>query len=80
MAAKSAGGNSYGYAVIRSFAADGGVSAGDREIKADEANIVRRIFQEFATGKSPRVIAHALNGEPLPAPRGGGWGQSTITR
>ena len=77
-AAKSAGGNSYGYAVIRSFAADGGVSAGDREIKADEAEIVHRVFQEFATGKSPRVIAHALNKEQVPGPRGEGWGQSTI--
>jgi site-specific DNA recombinase len=77
-AAKSAGGNSYGYAVVRSFAADGSLSAGDQEIKADEAEIVRRIFQEFATGKSPRVIAHALNKEQVPGPRGAGWGQSTI--
>ena len=77
-AAKSAGGNSYGYAVVRGFAADGSLSAGDREIKADEAEIVRRIFQEFATGKSPRVIAHALNKEQVPGPRGAGWGQSTI--
>jgi site-specific DNA recombinase len=77
-AAKSAGGNSYGYAVIRSFAADRSVSAGDREIKADEAEIVRRIFQDFATGKSPRVIAHALNKERIPGPRGEGWGPSTI--
>ena len=77
-AAKSAGGNSYGYAVVRGFAADGSVSAGDREIKADEAEIVRRIFQEFAAGKSPRVIAHTLNKEQVPGPRGEGWGQSTI--
>jgi site-specific DNA recombinase len=77
-AAKSAGGNSYGYAVVRGFAADGSVSAGDREIKADEVDIVRRIFQEFAAGKSPRAIAHTLNKEQVPGPRGEGWGQSTI--
>ncbi len=77
-AAKSAGGNSYGYEVVRSFAADGSVSAGDREINPDEAEIVRRIFQEFATGKSPRLIANGLNKERIPGPRGEGWGQSTI--
>ena len=70
-------GNSYGYAVVRSFAADGSVSAGDREIKTDEAEIVRRIFQEFATGKSPRAIAHTLNKEQISGPRGEGWGPST---
>jgi site-specific DNA recombinase len=53
-------------------------SAGDREIKTDEAEIVHCIFQEFATGKSPRAIAHALNKERIPGPRGEGRGQSTI--
>ena len=48
-AGKSGGGNAYGYRVVRGLGADGAVIAGDREIHADEAAIVRRIFQEFAT-------------------------------
>jgi DNA invertase Pin-like site-specific DNA recombinase len=77
-AGKSGGGNSFGYTVVRSFGADGTINAGDREINPDEVEIVRRIFREFATGKSPRVIAHTLNKEYVPSPRGEGWGQSTI--
>ena len=50
-AGKSGGGNAYGYQVVRGFGADGAVIAGDREIHPDEAALVRRIFQEFATGK-----------------------------
>jgi hypothetical protein len=77
-AGKSGGGNAYGYRVVRGFGADGAVIAGEREIHPDEAAIVRRIFQEFATGKSPRQIAIGLNRDGIPAPGGQGWGQSTI--
>ena len=34
---------------------------GDREIVPEEAEIVRRIFREFAAGKSPKAIAVDLN-------------------
>jgi len=39
---------------------------------------VRRIFAEYATGKSPRRIAADLNAEHIPSPRGGQWNASTI--
>jgi DNA invertase Pin-like site-specific DNA recombinase len=39
---------------------------------------VRRIFAEFAAGKSPRRIAVDLNRDHLPGPRGGEWDASTI--
>ncbi|WP_298283578.1 recombinase family protein, partial [Acidocella sp.] len=77
-AGKSGGGNSYGYAVRRGFTADGSVTTGEREIIPAEADIVRRIFQEYAVGKSPRHIAIELNHEGIPAPGGAAWGQSTI--
>jgi len=77
-AGKSGGGNSYGYQVVRAFGADGAPVAGDRQIKPAEADTVRRIFTDFANGKSPRAIAHVLNREQLPGPRGAAWGQSTI--
>ena len=51
---------------------------GKRAINESEAEIVRRIFHEFASGRSPKVIAHALNQERIPAPAGRAWGPSTI--
>jgi DNA invertase Pin-like site-specific DNA recombinase len=75
---KSGGGNSYGYEVVRSFNPDGTPIAGERRIKPAEADTVRRILRDFANGKSPRNIAHALNREKVPGPRGAAWGQSTI--
>ena len=77
-AGKSGGGNSYGYKVIRTFGSDGMPVAGDRQIEPAEAEVVRRIYRDFANGKSPRTIAHALNKEGIAGPRGEGWGQSTI--
>ena len=77
-AGKSGGGLCYGYAVRRSVSADGTLSTGDREIVPAEVETIRRVFREFATGKSPRQIAHELNHAGIPAPGGKGWGQSTI--
>ncbi len=77
-AGKSGGGNSYGYEVVRSFNSHGTLIAGERRIKPDEADTVRHILLDFANGKSPRNIAHALNREKVPGPRGAAWGQSTI--
>jgi hypothetical protein len=47
-------------------------------INEPEAAIVRRIFAEFAGGKSPRRIAVDLNRDRVPGPRGGEWDASTI--
>jgi site-specific DNA recombinase len=73
-AGKSGGGNAYGYQVIRGFGADGSPTAGDRQIEQIEAETVRRIFRDFANGRSPRAIAHALNKESVPGPSSVGWG------
>jgi site-specific DNA recombinase len=77
-AGKSAGGNSYGYRVVRQVGPDGGVTTGDREIKPAEAAVIERIFRDYAAGVSPRRIAMRLNAEGIPAPRGGKWSSSTI--
>ncbi len=65
----SAGGRCYGYRVV-----DKGVLAIDPE----EAAVVRRIFADYADGRSPRLIAHALNAEGVPGPRGGTWAPTAI--
>ncbi|WP_050602636.1 recombinase family protein [Ruegeria sp. 6PALISEP08] len=50
----------------------------NREIDPDQARIVRRIFEEFATGRSAQSIAEGLNKDRIPAPNGGSWDGSTI--
>ncbi|WP_287255874.1 recombinase family protein [Mesorhizobium sp.] len=75
---RSAGGLSYGYDVDRSFGGDGLPKTGDRAINPAEAAIVRRIFSDFAAGKSPRTIATQLNRDGFGGPRGAPWGASTI--
>ncbi|WP_330220246.1 MULTISPECIES: recombinase family protein [unclassified Sulfitobacter] len=77
-AGKSGGGNSYGYDVVRKVNAAGEPERGDRKINEDQADIVRRIFNEYAAGTSPRVIAKTLNAEHVPGPTGKTWGPSTI--
>ena len=75
---KSGGGNAFGYDVIRTLDANGELARGERSINQDEAKVVRRIYLEFANGRSPRSIAHGLNNEGVTGPRNGSWGPSTI--
>lgn len=76
---KSGGGIAYGYKVSRKYNSQGEIIRGDREIDEAQAEIVRRIFQEYAyLNKSPKAIASKLNSEGIPCPSGKTWGQSTI--
>ncbi|MDE2467098.1 MAG: recombinase family protein [Alphaproteobacteria bacterium] len=75
---KSGGGNAYGYDVVKKFAADGDPVRGDRTINEAESSIIRRIFEDYAGGKSPKRIATELNRDRIKAPSGGDWGFSTI--
>ncbi len=72
------GGNSYGYRMIRRIGEDGSLIRGEREIDAEQAGIVRRIFEAYAAGIAPRAIAAALNRDGVPSPRLGLWNASTI--
>ena len=71
LAGKIPGGKAYGYDLI-----DG--KTGERLINPAEAAIVRRIFRDYAGGKSPRAIAKALNTESVPGPGGRQWRDTTI--
>ena len=71
---KSAGGLCYGYDVVRNFSAGGEMTTGERVINPDQAEIVRRIFEDYANGVSPRAIAVALNKDRVAGPRGT-WGR-----
>lgn len=50
---KAAAGIAYGYDVVRKLAANGEPIRGDRNINTAQADVVRRIFREFAAGTSP---------------------------
>ena len=56
-AGKSGGGNSYGYTVQRRVGADGQPVTGERTTNPEEAAVVRRVFEAYADGKSPKRIA-----------------------
>jgi len=51
---------------------------GERRINEVEASTVRRIFEEFAKGRSPKSISHTLNKEAIVSPADKAWGPSTI--
>ena len=63
---------------MRGAGLDGQPLTGERRINAQEAAIVRRIFEDYAAGVSPRSIAKRLNAEGVSGPLGGTWGPSTI--
>jgi len=66
------GGKSYGYDIVK------GDDRGQRTINAEQAEIVRRIFAEYAEGKGPIAIVGDLNREGVPGPRGGRWNASAL--
>ncbi|CDZ54016.1 recombinase family protein [Neorhizobium galegae] len=68
---RNAGGKCYGYMPVPG-------KAGELSIVEAEADVVRRIFELFASGISPRSIAAMLNEEGIAAPRSTRWNASTI--
>jgi DNA invertase Pin-like site-specific DNA recombinase len=79
-AGKAGGGLCYGYDVVKRNDACGEPVRGERRINEAEAEIVRRIFREFAAGRSPRSIAVSLNQDAVPGPFGRAWGDSSGVR
>jgi len=75
---KAGGGLCYGYDVVKRFDGNGEPIRGERTINEAQAVIIRRIYKEFASGKSPRSIATDLNHEGIPGPFGKAWGDTTI--
>lgn len=67
------GGKSYGYDVV-----DGADDRGRRTINVAEAEIVRRIYREYAAGRGPMAIVKGLNSERLPGPAGGVWNATAL--
>jgi DNA invertase Pin-like site-specific DNA recombinase len=75
---RSGGGLCYGYDVVHEFDMRGEPVCGGRVIDKAEAMVVRRAFEAFAAGKSPRIIARELNADHIPGPGGRPWSDTTI--
>ena len=54
------GGLCYGYDVVKAVDRTGEPVRGERTINEAEAEVVRRVFREFAAGASPRAIARLV--------------------
>ena len=68
----------FGYTVVRRLTVDGELDRGLREIDPVRAAIVRRVFELYAGGASPRRIAKTLNAEGIPGPGGGKWSGASL--
>ncbi|WP_081496675.1 recombinase family protein [Novosphingobium sp. AP12] len=75
---RSPAGIAYGYRTANRIDPNGRPVRGLREIDDDQAEIVRRIFRDYAAGVSPVAIAQRLNAEGIPGPRGDRWRATTI--
>jgi hypothetical protein len=73
---KSGGGLCYGFKVKRATGDDAAI--GDREIVPAEAEVIRRIFRDYAAGVSPKALAKRLNAERCQGPGEAPWNPSTI--
>jgi site-specific DNA recombinase len=80
----SVGGRAFGYRSEPVRDANGQVTGYHRVIDPEEAAVVRRIFELYDAGYSPKTIAHILNDERVRPPRPArgrrvmGWTWSTI--
>jgi site-specific DNA recombinase len=74
----SGGGKAYGHRVVRRLGTDGQPVTGERQIDPAEADVIRRIFQNYAAGVSPKKIALMLNADGVAGPRNGAWSSSTL--
>jgi len=68
----------YRYRTANRIEANGRPLRGQRELDEDQAEIVRRIFREYALGISPVKIAQQLNSDGVPGPRDSRWRASTL--
>ncbi len=69
----------YGYRVVRGVVDDKGNNVnGIREIDETEAVVVRRIYREFAEGRSIPEIIVSLNRDRIPSPAGGVWKRTAL--
>jgi len=72
------GGRVFGYNNIEVPGADGKRLYVVRRVHAEQADVVRRVFEMYAGGLGLVRIAKTLNAEGVPAPRTNGWAHTAI--
>jgi site-specific DNA recombinase len=77
-AGRSPGRPPFGYRIPLVYDAAGERVRGLLEVEPAAADLVVRIFEDYAAGLSPLAIAAALNAEGRTGPTGGRWNASTI--
>jgi DNA invertase Pin-like site-specific DNA recombinase len=75
---KSGGGLYYGYQVRRVTSTGESTETGKREIVPVQAEVIRRIFRDYAAGVSWMALAKRLNADHVLGPGGASWIPSTI--
>lgn len=75
---RAASGVAYGYRRVTQLDPKGEPIRGLREIDPDKAEVVLRIYRDYAAGISPLAIASSLNAEGVPPPKRGIWRRSTL--
>lgn len=75
---KTPSGLGYGYDVVRKLDGAGEPVTGQRAVNVEQAEVVNRIFSEFAAGMTGRAIADGLNRDKIKSPFGGIWRANTI--
>jgi DNA invertase Pin-like site-specific DNA recombinase len=73
-----AGGRAYGYRSVPVPGPGGTPQGFARVIDAEQAAIVRRIFERFASGATVWDIVRELNRDHIPGPRGTTWSRSAL--
>lgn len=79
LAGSAMGSLAYGYCAPIRHDERGERIPGLRAIDPEKAEVVRRIYRDYAAGLSPWSIVDALNREGVPSPRGGPWLVTTIS-
>lgn len=74
----AAGRPAYGYDLVKRFDAVGEPVKGERTINPEQAFILRRIFEEYASSKSPRLICMDLNRDGLFNAKGNAWSSTSL--
>src|SRR5437899_6343933 len=72
------GGQVYRYNNVVIHGPDGTRASVTRRINDEQAAVLRRIFELYASGSGMVTIAHRLNDEGVKPPRGRGWAPSGI--
>jgi len=72
------GGKVYGYDNVEVLGPLGTRASVSRQINPEQAAVVGRIFELYASGVGMLTIAHRLNDEGVKPPRGRGWAPSGI--